>query len=530
VIQENRTPDNLFHNDQTLVDNGGNVRPPGDQGKCGDTPITLTAARIDTCYDTRHGHIDWVNSFNSGQMNGACNVGIAKNTGCIVPTCNGPVQQCPAYAYVPNSAPDNLLTPYFQIANEYGFANYMFQTNQGPSFPAHQFLFGATSLPTPYPDPKFTWFAADNVYRDKNDPNQNVGCIGPDSERVPLIDDLGNWPHDGCTPGSQDSHCIKPCLDHRTLLNVIDTIIPRVTWRYYAHSPADLWEAPAAVQNVCQPRGGVCDNDEYKTHVIFPTSDDKSPVLTDIENCNPTFKFPSVAWVVPDGKWSDHAGSDNAQPSGHDGGPSFVAHIVNAVGNSTCAGDNHPNWSNTIILVTWDDWGGFYDHVSPSSPDGPGIGYNQGNAGSDKYVYSFRVPLLVVSGYVKQVTPQGGYVSGPKDGHVCDGTTNYCHDFGSILNFVEYVFGIGGAPLGTIGDGHSNYADHWAPDAVPTCVSQSVCPYSLSDFFNFNQNLRTFTTITGWKYPELCFHKPNTTQCWGLTSSDADPDNDALEE
>jgi phospholipase C len=38
--------------------------------------------------------------------------------------------------------------PYFEIARNYGFANRMFQTNQGPSFPAHQFLFGGTSQPS----------------------------------------------------------------------------------------------------------------------------------------------------------------------------------------------------------------------------------------------------------------------------------------------------------------------------------------------------------------------------------------------
>lgn len=37
--------------------------------------------------------------------------------------------------------------PYFDIATNYGFANYMFQTNEGPSFPAHQFLFTGTSAP-----------------------------------------------------------------------------------------------------------------------------------------------------------------------------------------------------------------------------------------------------------------------------------------------------------------------------------------------------------------------------------------------
>ena len=44
-----------------------------------------------------------------------------------------------------------ILDPYFQLAEQYGFANYMFQTNQGPSYSAHQFLFSGTAAPIAYP-------------------------------------------------------------------------------------------------------------------------------------------------------------------------------------------------------------------------------------------------------------------------------------------------------------------------------------------------------------------------------------------
>jgi hypothetical protein len=76
-------------------------------------------------------------------------------------------------------------------------------------------------------------------------------------------------------------------------------------------------------------------------------------------------------------------------------------------------------------------------------------------------------------------------------------------------------------------DQHSDYADHYAPDAPPTCL-QAVCPYSLSDFFNFNQNPTAFTAITGMKYLETCFHNPDQTGCWP-GSGPADPDDDAGE-
>jgi hypothetical protein len=171
-----------------------------------------------------------------------------------------------------------------------------------------------------------------------------------------------------------------------------------------------------------------------------------SPILTDLgaDPTQPQCMLPAVSWVVPDGNWSDHGGQD---PNG--GGPSWVSAIVNAVGGYD--NSNHKlakqcgYWANTVVLITWDDWGGWYDHVLPWRCDpGPnGICHGYPNNTGDKYVYGFRVPLLVVSAYAKQ-----GYISGalPSPGK----TAPYVHDFGSILNFVEYAFGQNGQSIGDI--------------------------------------------------------------------------------
>jgi phospholipase C len=114
---------------------------------------------------------------------------------------------------------------------------------------------------------------------------------------------------------------------------------------------------------------------------------------------------------------------------------------VNAVGGS-------PYWKNTAILVTWDDWGGWYDHVAPPSPIGRPFGY---------YELGFRVPLLVISPYAP-----AGDISPTQ------------HDFGSILRFVEKVFGLGRIPPG-------NFADARADDRA--------------DFFDFGAAARAFAPI-----------------------------------
>ena len=228
---------------------------------------------------------------------------------------------------------------------------------------------------------------------------------------------------------------------------------------------------------------------------------DEAPILTDIANCN----LQAVSYVIPDGNWSDHA---DKGPTG-DGGPSWVAAIANAIGNSGCG-----YWDNTVILVTWDDWGGWYDDVTP--PDcqtSPCTGYS--NNTGQQYVYGFRVPLLVIGAYVKS-----GYISGVGGSSANCSTSTYCHDFGSILNFIEYAFGL---PQGGIGDPNWPYADALAMDYNPNNPGS----YSLSDFFDFTQNARGFQQINGAKYPERCFHTPSGTGCF--PNYPLDPDNDANE-
>jgi len=92
-----------------------------------------------------------------------------------------------------------------------------------------------------------------------------------------------------------------------------------------------------------------------------------------------------------------------------------VAAIVNAIGNSSSSDGGAEYWKDTAILVTWDDWGGWYDHEPPTQ-----LNYPEGG-----YQYGFRVPLIVVSAY----TPKH-YIN------------NMQHDFGSILRFIESNFGI----------------------------------------------------------------------------------------
>jgi phospholipase C len=89
-------------------------------------------------------------------------------------------------------------------------------------------------------------------------------------------------------------------------------------------------------------------------------------------------QLPAVSWVVPNGKDSEHP------PASVSTGQSYVTGLVNSIMRS-------PDWSSTAIFLSWDDWGGFYDHVQPPAVDQNG--------------YGLRVPGLVISPYARH-----GYV------------------------------------------------------------------------------------------------------------------------
>ncbi|HEV2351616.1 MAG TPA: alkaline phosphatase family protein [Terriglobia bacterium] len=373
IFQENRTPDNLFHGlpNADIADSGLN--------STGAT-ITLTPESLVTNYDLDHSHTAFLNMYDSGKMDGADKVAVA---------CPANASGCPPanaqFKYVDPSETQ----PYFQLAEKYTFADRMFQTNQGPSFPAHQFIIAGTSAPS----------ASSNLFAAENTVG-GTGCTAPLTAFVRLIGPLGS-----------EQFKAYPCFDHPTLMDELDA--QGIDWRYYAPSAPlyAIWNAPEAIQHL---RSGA----DWAKVIL-----DTKQVLLDIANN----QLSPVTWVMPSGQASDHAGITDGS------GPAWVASIVNGIGSS-------PYWSDTVIFITWDDWGGWYDHVAPRI--------------YSSYEYGFRVPLIVVSPYAK-----AAYVS-----HVT-------HDFGSILKFIEEVY-----DLPSLG-----YADARADD--------------LSDCFDFTQTPTPFVVI-----------------------------------
>ena len=89
--------------------------------------------------------------------------------------------------------------------------------------------------------------------------------------------------------------------------------------------------------------------------------------------------LPSVSWVMPYSGVGEHPGAGEPIWKGQ-------RHVTNVI-NALMEG---PGWENTAIFLTWDDWGGFYDHVEPPRVDANG--------------YGIRVPGLMISRWARAST------------------------------------------------------------------------------------------------------------------------------
>ena len=344
VVQENRTPDDLFQ--------GLCLPPHGDPSACGTgfgqfdiqsygydvhgNKVALAPVPLGNGYDPHHDHPAFEKMCNPNKTTHyPCSRNTAlSTTGC--PT------NC-SFQYVdPTVTPT--IYPYLYMAQNFGWANRMFQTNQGPSTPAHQFLFAGTSAPSAADDAAAV-FVTENT--------DGRGCLDIlnavyrmiDPARAPLQFDLIDNPL-GTT-----------CFSHETMASLLDQ--HRYSWRYYTigrplgHTSNSLWTAPNWFQEICRPNSTftVCTGKEWLNNVDVNPAD----VLFDLQNC----KLANMVWVIPKGQDSDHPSDLTIKKN--DGGPAWVANVVNAVSSSPCVdqvnGAQVPYWQDTAIVVTWDDLG-----------------------------------------------------------------------------------------------------------------------------------------------------------------------------
>jgi phospholipase C len=147
--------------------------------------------------------------------------------------------------------------------------------------------------------------------------------------------------------------------------------------------------------------------------------------------------LPKVSWIIPNDRVSEHP------PARISAGQAWVTSIVNAIMRG-------PDWRSTAIFITWDDWGGFYDHVVPPVVDRNG--------------YGLRVPGLLISPYARR-----GYID------------HQTLSFDAYLKFIEDRF-LRGQRIDPTTDGR--------PDPRPDVRENEPLLGNLAYEFNFRQKPR----------------------------------------
>jgi phospholipase C len=243
---------------------------------------------------------------------------------------------------------------YWLYAQDYVLGDRMFSSMAGASFPNHLYTVGAQSGgAVENPSSFSSW-----------------GCDADDGVTVLVRDAQGN------------ETLQPPCFDFQTLVDRLQEA--HVPWKYYAPPPGEigyLWSALSAIRHI---RLGSLWNSNVVSDKTF---------VADAESGN----LPAVSWIIST-ETSEHPTFGTCL------GENWTVDQINAIMRG-------PDWNSTAIFVTWDDFGGFYDHVAPPNVDNMGLGP--------------RVPLLIISPYAKR-----GLVS------------HTMYEFSSFLAFTEKRFNL----------------------------------------------------------------------------------------
>jgi phospholipase C len=441
IYLENRTPENLFGAFWNAMNpSTGNsfgydlnlVEPESVNPPTGLYPNALEAP-----FDPDHSHIPGFVTDVTGKWN--------------LPTTCSTLQKCsstqyPQYSslsYVPTPAPGATSRPevanYISLIENWAYANTVLQSNEGPSYPSHQEaiagqsggLPGATIAPhgqdenpaptsTPYPSQPIP----DNAYI-------GVGSCSTQSgaETVNMT-----TPY----PGTENDK-VASCNDYPRIFDYMiqyqkNSAPIDATWQYIAINTNIIWSGPMAVTHLYDQYISGNPITVQQPFAIDPNAYNFAANLQALSGAPgpspaPVRPFASLTYIT-----ACPAESDHPNFSGYSDGPQWLAYVLNAIGES-------PYWQNTAVVVTWDDWGGFYDNYKNASQWPFHPAHNGNNNPDDPNEWGFRVPLLVISPYVTK----RGYVS----------TTQRSQ--GAILNFVEEVFSLPANALH--GDDQANLSD-----------------------------------------------------------------------
>jgi phospholipase C len=286
---------------------------------------------------------------------------------------------------------------YWKYADRFVLADRFFTSEYGPTFVEHLYTVAAQSngimdnrapgVPRPggYCDDEKSFspaFSPDVITGDLNHP------------RIARIVDLQNSIADDSPDNlweiSEYLSAIRTCFDIETLPDLLEEA--EISWRYYSTDVFPIGEVLRAIKHIRE--GPMWQN-------VHPGED----FFEDLENG----ELASVTWLKPPAPYNEHPNLPDKESSVC-AGENWTVSVMNELQRS-------PFWKSTAVVIVWDDFGGYYDHVVPPQYDIMGLGP--------------RTPALILSPYTRKGdNPLGGAI----DSHT--------YEFASVLKFIEEIFGL----------------------------------------------------------------------------------------
>jgi phospholipase C len=373
LVKENRSFDHYFGTypgadgateGGTIADCSATAFQDGPVVELADAPLVLP-------HDLGHAFAPGLYSINGGKMNGYNCVPLGDDM-------TGYTQH--SRATIPG---------YWAYADRFVLADRFFTSMYGPTFPEHLYTVAAQSYGIV--DNKTTTNVEGNYCDDDTEITKRFpieDLTDADVRKImALEEDITSEVPDQLIRIAAYWESTRTCVDIKTLPDLLER--NGISWTYYAN--ADSWMN--ALQAVRHIRFGPMWDKVQKPETF----------LQDVRRGD----LPAVSWLVPpEGHPNEHPGSLTNVCEGEN----WTLEYVNAVMRSE-------HWPSTAIVIVWDDFGGFYDHVVPPHYDVMGLGP--------------RTPALIISPWTTQGdSPDGGSI---------DSTV---YEFSSVLRFIEDLHGL----------------------------------------------------------------------------------------
>src|SRR5580704_2367156 len=279
IVQENRTVDNIFNGFPGADTAQSGIDAQGHQHQ-------LRSISFATTCGPSHSHGQFVTEFNNGANNGWAQASVGCSGSSSLP--DG------VYAFVNRAE----TAAYWNAASNYALADEVLQTNEGPSFPAHQYRIagqaGGHGTDAPWGFAENGGGSSSGIQipgeEDETMPDGGAhGCGANPNISVVQINMTSSYP-------GIEGNPLYPCKDYQTVFDLAMAQSPPLTWKYYAHKTGNLWSGPDAVAHLWQ--AGL--------HATVP----ETTVLSDIA----AGKLANIVFVTPAPKTSDHPHSGVVPP------------------------------------------------------------------------------------------------------------------------------------------------------------------------------------------------------------------------